>query len=121
MLRPSLVILYVDNPQKSAEFYSHLFDKIPIETSETFVMYAFEKAWKLGLWSKHSVKPKARKVSECCEIAIALPNTEAIDTLHQQLKIKGIASIQAPAKLDFGYTFTLLDPNGHRLRFYNLG
>lgn len=118
MLKPGLVILYVDNPKKSADFYTRLFEQSPIEDSETFVMYLFDNAWKLGLWSKHTVVPESQASSQCMEVAFALDSKAAVDVCFKQLKEKNVEILQTPTALDFGYAFTALDPDNHRLRFY---
>jgi predicted enzyme related to lactoylglutathione lyase len=33
----------------------------------------------------------------------------------------GVAIAQKPVEMDFGYTFTALDPDGHRLRVFAPG
>lgn len=118
MLKPSLFILYVDNPLKSAAFYSELFDQTPIQSTDTFVMYAFSQGWKLGLWSKHDVIPAPEAISQGVEVAISLSSKEEVDAQYRQLQQQTVQIIQPPSSLDFGYAFTALDPDGHRLRFY---
>lgn len=42
MTDPNFVILYVDSPTKSAEFYADLLKKKPLEASATFAMFALD-------------------------------------------------------------------------------
>jgi hypothetical protein len=57
MTDPNFIILYVDNPSVSADFYAGLLGKTPVESSPTFAMFILESGLKLGLWSKHTVEP----------------------------------------------------------------
>ena len=38
--------------------------------------------------------------------------------LRRAIKL-GLRIIQEPTKMDFGFTFTAADPDGHRLRVFN--
>ena len=55
----SFVILYVDNPARSAAFYRDLLSREPLESSPTFAMFALREGMMLGLWSRHTVEPAA--------------------------------------------------------------
>lgn len=50
-------LLYVDSPATSANFYSRLLDKPPVELNPTFALFILDNGVKLGLWSRHSVEP----------------------------------------------------------------
>jgi len=50
-------LLYVDSPTTSANFYSRLLDKPPVELNPTFALFILDNGVKLGLWSRHSVEP----------------------------------------------------------------
>ena len=52
---PNFIILYVNDPMRSADFYAHLMEKQPVEASPTFAMFALDSGVMLGLWSKHTV------------------------------------------------------------------
>ena len=47
---PHFVLLYVDEPEKSAAFYARLLDRQPLESSPTFVMFELAPDLRLGLW-----------------------------------------------------------------------
>jgi len=44
-----------------------------------------------------------------------------VDALHADWRERGLAILQDPQMLDFGYTFTAADPDGHRLRVFARG
>ena len=116
MSEASFVILYVDNPARSAAFYESLLERAPIEASPTFAMFALREGMMLGLWSRHTVEPAAAAAGGGAEIAFTVSGAADVDEAHATWRGKGLAIAQAPTDLDFGRTFVALDPDGHRLR-----
>jgi catechol 2,3-dioxygenase-like lactoylglutathione lyase family enzyme len=114
------LLLYVDSPATSANFYSRLLEKSPIELSPTFALFVLESGLKLGLWSRHTVEPAAQAAGGGGELAFSVADDQTVDTLHAEWIKQGLAIAQAPVALDFGYTFVALDPDGHRLRVFAL-
>ena len=49
---------------------------------------------------------------------MALADATALRALHDRLIAQGAAVIQPPTEMGFGLAFTVLDPDGHRLRPY---
>lgn len=121
--QPNFFILYVDNPQHSAAFYSSLLGLTPVESSPTFAMFALETGIMLGLWSKHTVEPAARgqEPGGGGEVAFAVGGRSRVDALHAEWAGRGLPIAQAPTTMDFGYTFVALDPDQHRLRVFAAG
>jgi predicted enzyme related to lactoylglutathione lyase len=117
MTDPNFIILYVDNPVSSAAFYSKLLEKTPVESSPGFAMFALDSGVMLGLWSKHSVKPVAT-LAGGSEVAFAVADNSVVGDLYTSWMERGLAIAQVPTKMDFGYTFVALDPDGHRLRVF---
>ncbi len=117
MANPNFILLYVNDPTRSALFYEYLLRSSPVEASPTFAMFALESGWMLGLWSKHTVEPAATPVGGS-ELAFAVANEQAVRELYQDWKEHGLRIVQEPTQMDFGYTFTALDPDGHRLRVF---
>lgn len=115
MFTPKLgyVLLFVESPIKSAEFYSRLFNLKPIDQSPTFVLFALADGVKLGLWSRHTVEPTVKAQPGCAEICFSHEN---VDELFNQWGMQGVVMIQKPTDMDFGRTFVALDPDGHRIR-----
>ena len=114
----NFVILYVDQPEKSAVFYADLLGRQPVESSPTFVMFAMSSGLMLGLWSAHTVEPGAGQIGGGGEIAFTLADEDAVHRVHALWRERGIAILQPPTEMDFGYTFVALDPDGHRLRVF---
>lgn len=118
MIAPNFLILYVDNPAASATFYAELFGRPPVEASPTFAMFVLESGIKFGLWSKHTVEPAASASGGGAELAFAVDSDEAVDAHHAEWSGRGLGILQTPVRMDFGYTFVALDPDGHRLRVF---
>ncbi|QWL67817.1 VOC family protein [Aeromonas jandaei] len=118
MLVPQFTILYVTNPTRSALFYRELFGREPVEESPTFAMFVFESGARLALWSSATVEPAVTQTAGAMELAFALPDDDTVDRLSAEWLARGLTQIQAPTKMEFGYTCMALDPDGHRLRLY---
>ena len=118
MLDTNFVLLYVENPLASAAFYAELLDRKPIESSPSFVMFLLDGGQKLGLWSRKTVEPAANATGGGAELAIPVANADAVRAAHADWSRRQIKIIQEPTPMDFGYTFTAADPDGHRLRVF---
>lgn len=119
MFNPSLgfVLLFVANPQKSGLFYQEIFGIKPIEESPTFVMFALKNGVMLGLWSKYTAEPRVEASPGALEICFPVDD---VDAVYEDLSKKLITIAQKPTDMDFGRTFVVLDPDGHRIRIYRL-
>jgi len=115
---PNFVILYVENTLASADFYTALLDRPPVEKSPTFAMFALDAGVMLGLWTRGGVEPAVAAPGCGGELAFSLADDEAVRMLHREWERQGLAMAQAPTRMDFGYTFVALDPDGHRLRVF---
>ncbi|MBC3217758.1 VOC family protein [Serratia fonticola] len=120
MTTPSMTMIYVDSPEKSAEFYRQLLGVEPVEQSSTFALFILNNGFKLGMWSKHTVEPAPAATGGGTEICFMCEQPQQVDALYQQWRDKGLTIVQSPVELDFGYTFVAADPDGHRLRVYML-
>jgi predicted enzyme related to lactoylglutathione lyase len=118
MLTPHYTILYVADPAASARLYAGLLDAQPLDVMPTFSLFALDGGRMLGLWARDSVQPPADGHDAASELAFRLDDAAAVDALHAAWRARGLAILQAPAALDFGYTFTAADPDGHRLRVF---
>ena len=118
MATPNFVILYVDQPLESGAFYSALLGREPVESAPTFVLFVLDNGFKLGLWSRHTVEPKATASGGGGELAFAVENREAVGSVYRTWQEKGLEILQRPCDMDFGHTFVALDPDGHRLRVF---
>ena len=119
MADPNFIILYVDNPAASADFYAELLGKPAVESSPTFVMFALPSGVMLGLWSRHTVEPAAAPtLGGGSEVAFAVESRDQVASLYDAWTARGLRVAQKPVDVDFGHTFVALDPDGHRLRVF---
>lgn len=119
MQDPIFILLYVTDPQASARFYQGLLGKPAIETSPTFAMFPLASGAMLGLWKRDTVAPAATGAPGAGELAFAVEGGRAaVDARHAEWQALGLTLLQSPTALDFGYTFTAQDPDGHRLRVF---
>ena len=107
-----------NNPPASTEFYKALLGAEPVEASPTFALFVLQNGMKLGLWSRHTVEPKASVTGGGGELAFRVENDARVDEIFADWQAKGIDMLQQPAGMEFGYTFTAADPDNHRLRVY---
>ena len=119
MADPNFIILYVDSPSASADFYAELLGKQPVESSPTFAMFALPSGVMLGLWSRHTVEPAAAPtLGGSSEVAFAVESKSEVTALYDAWSGRGLRVAQQPVDMDFGHTFVALDPDGHRLRVF---
>jgi len=114
----SFVLLYVDSPPASAEFYASLLEAPIIDQSPTFAMLPLREGVMLGLWSRHTVEPKPAATAGAAEVAFTVADAAAVDAMHADWSGRGLIIAQPPTQMDFGTTFVALDPDGHRLRVF---
>lgn len=119
MFAPNLgfVLLFVTNPQKSALFYREILGIKPIEESATFVMFSLPNGVMLGLWSKYTAEPRVEATAGALEICFPVSD---VDALYKEWEQLHVTVAQKPTDMDFGRTFVILDPDGHRIRVYKL-
>lgn len=113
----SFILLYVENVARSAEFYSRLLDKPVPEISPTFAMLPAGAGLMLGLWRRDGVEPPAGAPGGG-EIAVNAPDDAAVEAMHASWAKAGVKIAQTPTRMDFGFTFVALDPDGHRIRVF---
>lgn len=118
MLDPNFFILYVDSPAASAAFYADLLGHAPVQASPTFALFAQQSGVKLGLWSRRAVEPAATAAGGGTELALAVDGDAAVTSMHAEWARRGLPILQAPVRMDFGYTFVAADSDGHRLRVF---
>jgi len=118
MVHPDFTILFVDNPLASADFYQSLFGAEPVERSPTFALFVLSTGMKLGLWSRHTAEPAVTAGSGASEICIKHDHAAGVDKTYAEWTARGLRVLQTPVEMDFGYTFVVADPDGHRLRVY---
>jgi predicted enzyme related to lactoylglutathione lyase len=112
------ILLYVDSPETSARFYEKLLSRPPIEASPTFAMFPLADGLMLGLWSRHTVEPAPAGGPGSGEVAFVMDRDADVDAECERWQSLGVRIAQPPCAMDFGYTCTGLDPDGHRLRAF---
>ena len=73
---PHFILLYVDEPQASAEFYARLLDRKPLDSSPNFVMFELSPDLRLGLWARRDVEPAPGSAADTGELAMRLQPTK---------------------------------------------
>jgi catechol 2,3-dioxygenase-like lactoylglutathione lyase family enzyme len=109
------VQLAVQNPLQSARLYTKLLGCSPVEESETFVLFVLPPGLKVGLWLAREVVPGPGRPGGG-ELSFSEPSREALERTHADWKQVGLEVLQEPTDMDFGDTFVVADPDGHRLR-----
>lgn len=115
MSNVSFVIVYVDNVAKSEAFYAAILGRPAVESSPTFAMLPAAPNLMLGLWKRDGVQPPANAAGGG-EIAFTAGSETEVEALCAEWRDKGAAIALKPTRMDFGYTFVALDPDGQRLR-----
>jgi catechol 2,3-dioxygenase-like lactoylglutathione lyase family enzyme len=118
MPTPNMILLFVKNPEVSVRFYCENLNLNPIEESSSFAMLPLNDSTMLGLWAAAGVEPKVTGLPGAMEIGIQVEDRTSVDQLFNEWQAGLVAIAQSPTKLDFGYTFVGLDPDGHRIRVF---
>jgi catechol 2,3-dioxygenase-like lactoylglutathione lyase family enzyme len=116
MNSPNLIILYVRDPAESAAFYKGLLGREPVASAPNFVAFALDGGFTLGLWRLSKVAPQPSAIGSRAEIAFMVPGENGVSNLYQDWRSRHLPIAQDLTDLDFGPTFVVLDPDGHRLR-----
>ena len=112
------ILLHVSQPAASAAFYSRLLGRPPLESSPTFAMFALDDGLMLGLWLRPEVQPASAGAAGASEICFVAEGEAEVEATHLRWKSQDVQILQAPTQMDFGYTCTAADPDGHRLRVF---
>lgn len=109
------VLLAVESPLKSAELYDRILEAKPVESAETFVLYVLPSGLKVGLWLAEEMQPVPGPAGGS-ELSFTIADRPALLRLYEEWKALGLKVEQKPTDMDFGFTFVVSDPDGHRLR-----
>ncbi|MBY5459631.1 VOC family protein [Rhizobium beringeri] len=120
MIDSNSILLFVADVPKSAGFYGQLLGQDPVEFSPTFAMFILPSGLALGLWGKAGVEPAPAATGGGCDVGFKVATADMVDTLHAEWQAKDATILLPPTSLDFGRTFVAADPDGHRLRVYNV-
>lgn len=116
MPKLNLFILYVQDMPASAAFYQDLLGRAPQAAFPTWTAFDLGGGFTLGLWSVTSVAPPPSPTGHRSELAFMLESPAAVESLWSEWRARGIPIAQPLTQAVFGPTFTLLDPDGHRVR-----
>ena len=109
------LLLAVRNPRESATLYTKILGREPVENSETFVLFVLPTGLKIGLWIASEIEP-APAAPGGVEISFTEESKDAVLRTYEEWKKLGLKVLQEPQDMDFGFTFVVEDPDGHRLR-----
>jgi catechol 2,3-dioxygenase-like lactoylglutathione lyase family enzyme len=113
----NFVLAYVANAPKSAALYGKILGAQPVESSPNWAAFALPNGMMLGLWGRDDVEPKAT-LPGGVELGFPVPDDAAVTRTRDDWARLGLKILQEPVKMDFGFTFTAADPDGHRLRVF---
>lgn len=116
MTSPNLIILYVQDPAASVSFYRELLAREPVVASPNFAAFPLDGGFTLGLWRRSAVEPQPSAIGNRGEIAFMIDGEGAVARQYAEWRGRGLPIAQDLTNLDFGPTFVVLDPDGHRLR-----
>ena len=114
---PNFILAYVADAPKSAALYAKLLGAEPVESSPNWAMFAFPNGMALGLWARNDVEPKAT-LPGGSEIGFPVDSDATVTLTRDAWAKLGLKILQEPTQMDFGFTFTAADPDGHRLRVF---
>ena len=103
-------ILYVEDLSASTKLYEKLLATTPLQASETFVMFQEKSGVRVG------IKKAERSNSGCNELAFTVEDRQTVSRLHEEWIQQGLAILQEPTDVGYGFTFLAKDADGHRLR-----
>ena len=116
----SYIVLYVDDVARSEAFNASILGRGAVESSPTFAMLPAAPNLMLGLWRRGGVAPRTTSAGGS-EIAFTAASDAEVDRLCADWRARGVAISLPPTRMDFGYTFVGLDPDGTRLRVFAPG
>ena len=109
------ILLAVRDPLKSADLYTQLLGREPVEKATTFVLYVLPTGLKVGLWLADEMEPRPNAAGGV-EISFTEDSKDAVRASFEEWKTLRLKIVQEPTDMDFGYTFVAEDLDGHRLR-----
>lgn len=116
MLTPNLMLLYVDDPEKSALFYAKLLAQAPTMVLPTYAAFEFENGLALALWSVRAKDFVSGGSGHRSEIALMVDEPETVRKMYARWQAEDVTIEQPIDEAVFGLTFVALDPDGHRIR-----
>jgi predicted enzyme related to lactoylglutathione lyase len=113
---PHLTILYVASVPASVTFYESVLGIPPLESSPGFAMFPLSAGSMLGLWKRDAVQPPVVGPVAGSELAFEHADAASLNAFRDVCWNAGAKVVQDIVQADFGTTFCVVDPDGHRLR-----
>lgn len=119
MVQLSFINLFVADIARSRSLYDQLLGAAPLMTTPTYVLYDLG-AVKFALWARAGVAPPADAAGGGAEYAFAHASAAEVDARFEAWRALDVSVLAEPGPVDFGYAFTLADPDGHRLCAFHM-
>lgn len=114
---PVFTLLYVESVARSVAFYRELLGSAPVEEHPcTFASFPLSEGAVLGLWEASGVEPAVSGAGARTELCFGVADRAALEARLEAWTAAGAVVVQGLSAMDFGDTFTVTDPDGHRLR-----
>ena len=118
MAEPSHILSYVADARRSTSLYTKILGFRPVEATPTYSVFALPSGGRLALRSRNGVEPRAT-LPGGTELCFSVDSDDDVRRTRDAWFKLGLKIIQEPINMDFGFTFTAADPDGHRLRVYH--
>lgn len=115
-MEPKFFVLHVEDMSASVGFYTDLLGLSPENPSPTFAPFSLSSGVLFGLWQRSGVEPAVEASACSVELCFPVNDRKEVEQVYADWRSKGLRIAQEPVEMDFGYTFTALDADGHRLR-----
>ena len=117
MAQPSHILSYVADARESTALYAKILGLEPEQSTPTYAVFALPNGARLALRARDRVEPRAT-LPGGTELCFAVDTDDAVRKTRNAWFKLGLRIIQEPVAMDFGFTFTAADPDGHRLRVF---
>ena len=114
-MQPYQILYYVDDMQKSQQFYATILEQEGAQLSPVFHAFSLDGGWTLALLRRDGVEPEATPAGGS-ELIFSHPDRETVDATAAAWRKRGVRIVLDPVESRFGYSFVALDPDGNRLR-----
>nr|WP_272212766.1 VOC family protein [Marinicella sp. W31]MDC2878683.1 VOC family protein [Marinicella sp. W31] len=112
----NLIVLYVEDTEKSGAFYERLLGQKANALSPGFTAFHMPGGLMLGLWRKSTAQPEAEGGPGVMEVGIMTDENGGVATFFERAEADGYTILQPLVTASFGPTFVIADPDGHRIR-----
>lgn len=120
MSKSNTILLFVSDVAASLAYYGKILQQRPLEESPTFAFFLLPSGLGLALWQKEDVQPAPGQAGGGCDIGFKVEHPADVDRCFKDWSGHGATILMPPTDLEFGRSFVIADPDGHRLRVYAL-